>query len=302
MRGQRTLPRRRQRARGAAMVEFAIVGPVITLLGLALIQYGLMFFAKNQVNHAAFMAARAGSMGHARLADVGAAYAKALMPLYGGGSDSASLAASLNRAEASVARDARIELLNPTKESFADWSDPDLTRRYGQRAIANAGQSFKDPNRVGTASGQNIQDANLIKLRITHGLAPAVPLVGRIYSLWLKWLDPHTDDFHTRLVDRGMVPLVTHVTLQMQSDPVEDANASAPGPGNGGHPTASGDPAVMTGEPPRCSTIGCTVTPVDATQDPVPAEPGPGPSPPDPRCAQAQFAALRALTSGGSRA
>jgi Flp pilus assembly protein TadG len=42
--------------RGSAMIEFAVVAPIITLLGLALLQYAMLFFAKNQINHAGFMA------------------------------------------------------------------------------------------------------------------------------------------------------------------------------------------------------------------------------------------------------
>ena len=53
-----------KRQRGSAIIEFIVVGPIITLLGLASIQYGLLFFAKNQYNHAAFMAARAGTTGN----------------------------------------------------------------------------------------------------------------------------------------------------------------------------------------------------------------------------------------------
>ena len=45
------------------MLEFILVGPLITLIGLGALQYGLLFFDKNQINHASFMAGRAGAMG-----------------------------------------------------------------------------------------------------------------------------------------------------------------------------------------------------------------------------------------------
>jgi hypothetical protein len=51
---------------------------------LAVLQYGMLFFAKNQFNHAVFMAARAGSMGNANLGTIKSVYAKALISLYGG--------------------------------------------------------------------------------------------------------------------------------------------------------------------------------------------------------------------------
>jgi uncharacterized membrane protein (UPF0127 family) len=94
-RGQDAAPAGQDRRRqgGSAKIEFTVVGPVITVLGLAILQYG-MFFAKNQINHASFIAARAGSTGHAGLSVVQTAYASALVPLYGGGQTTAELAAS----------------------------------------------------------------------------------------------------------------------------------------------------------------------------------------------------------------
>lgn len=234
-----------RRERGATLVEFTVVGPVITLLGLAVLQYGLLFFARNGFNHAAFMAARAGAVGHASLDSVQAAYVRALVPLYGGGRDSAELAQAHARAKADVAAHTRIELLNPSRASFDDWNDPTLQRVLGQgrRVIPNANLAFKDPTEVRSHSGQNIHDANLIRLRITQGYAPPVPLVRQLYSRYLRGQDPGTDAFRTRLLAAGRIPIVALVTLQMQSDAIEPDTPStqtagpdtgAPGGGAGG--------------------------------------------------------------------
>ena len=61
-------PPRRPRQRGASLVEFVVVGPLITLLGMALIHYGHFFFTKNHLDNAAFMAVRAGSTDPGELA------------------------------------------------------------------------------------------------------------------------------------------------------------------------------------------------------------------------------------------
>jgi len=250
---------------GATMIEFLLVGPIITLLGLGILQYGMLFFAKNNINHAAFMAARAGSVANANLTSVENAYAKALIPLYGGGRDATELNESLLSAEKDVAVNSRIELLNPTKESFDDWSDDALKDTIGQgkRVIPNGGQTVRDTNKIGASSGQNIQDANLIKLRITHGYEMKIPFIKPIMQLYLKWLDPKTDDFHTQLVASGRIPVVTNVTLQMQSDAIEPENpVSSPGQGNNGNPVDPGDPPTGgTDNPPQCGTVGCTTTP-----------------------------------------
>ncbi|WP_373922144.1 TadE/TadG family type IV pilus assembly protein, partial [Duganella sp. Leaf61] len=58
---------RRNRQRGAAVVELAVVAPILTIMGLGTVQYSQLFFAKNQLDHAAMLAARAGSVGNAKL-------------------------------------------------------------------------------------------------------------------------------------------------------------------------------------------------------------------------------------------
>jgi hypothetical protein len=259
------------RQRGAAMIEFAVVGPVITLLGMAILQYGHLFFTKNHINHAAFMATRAGSTGHADLGKIQTAFIRAMVPVYGGGTNTAELAVSYANAAADVSTATRIELLNPTKESFDDWNDTDLqnTEGGGRRVIPNAGLAFKNPDDIRTNSGQNIHDANLIKVRITHGYAPmkSLKFISYIYTRYLHWLDTGGDAFYTQLVNDGRIPVVVHVTVQMQSDAFEPASpVSLPGPGNGGKPTDPGNPPAPADEPPDCGgSIGCTVpsTPLD---------------------------------------
>lgn len=255
------LPFRPARQRGSAMVEFVVVGPILTLIGTIVLQYVLMFNANNLVNHASFMAARAGSMAHARLDAIERAYARALIPLYGGGRDAGELAQALARAQADLAGNARIELLNPTRESFDDWADEALRARYGgRRAIPNGGLAFRNPQEVKPASGQSVHDANLIKLKITHGYELKVPLAGTVMQFARKWMDRGADDFVTGLHERRRIPIVTHVTLQMQSDAVEPENpVSIPGLGNGGKPVDPGFEEDPPRAPPNCITAGCTV-------------------------------------------
>lgn len=285
-------PARRQR--GSAMIEFTVVGPLLTLLGTTVLQYALMFNAKNMVNHASFMAAREGSVANASLSSARQAYARALVPLYGGGSNGVELGQALLRANADIAANARFELLNPTQQSFDDWSDPSLSSRYGdRRAIPHAYLDFKDSSSIGASSGQNIQDANLIKLKITHGYELKVPLAGTVMQFMMRWSDTEADPFVTALYAQRRIPLVSHVTLQMQSDPVEPSNpVSMPGQGNNGNPIDPGMPATPPITPPNCVTVGCTVI-VDPTLPPAGGGGGGGNSgnpplyecpPGDPKC------------------
>lgn len=261
---------RSMRQRGSAMIEFAVVGPLIAMLGLGLLQYGMLFFAKNQINYATFMAGRAGSVGHADLGAVQRAYIRALAPMYGGGETLAEVAEAAGRASADVADNLRIELLNPTKESFNDWNDPTLQallKTGGRRVVPNSALATKDVE-VKASSGQSLQDANLLKIKITHGYLPKVPFVSKFYITYLKWLDPHTDAFYSKLVDAGRIPVVTHVTVEMQSDAIEsDVTVSIPGPGNGGKPTNPGDPPASNDPPPDCTNLGCD--PPDPSPEPA---------------------------------
>ena len=258
----------RQAQRGSAMVEFVVVGPLLTLIGLGILQYSMLFFAKNHLNHASFMAARAGSTGNANINTVKTAYLQALVPLYGGGTNPTELAEALAKATIDVNLHARIELLNPTRESFEDWgNEPALMAKYGtdgKRVIPNGGQAYKDQE-VRTNSGQTIQDANLIKLRITHGYEPKVPIASGVFQAYLKAMDPGTNAAYTAMVQADRIPVVTNVTLHMQSDAIEGTPVSSPGAGNGGTPTNPGDPPVGN-PPPSCTGIGCN--------PPDPTDPG----------------------------
>lgn len=263
----------RAKQRGSAMIEFAVVGPMIVLLGLGTLQYGMMFFAKNQINYASFMAAREGSFAHADLAKVQQAYVRALAPMYGGGETLDEVAQSVAKATADMAGNMQIEMLNPTKESFSEWNDETLQAllKTGNRhVIPNSALAARlKPNDVRASSGQSLQDANLLKLKITHGYLPKVPIVGKLYLAYLKWADTHTDNFQTKLIGDGRVPVVTHVTLEMQSDAIEPDNPiSIPGAGNGGKPADPGSTPVKQQPGPDCTTLSC--------RDPAP------PPPPDP--------------------
>ena len=254
-------PMRRWRQRGASAVEFLFAGGIITILGTVVLQYVLMFNAKNMVGHASFMAARAGSMHHAQLPDIQDAYARALIPLYGGGRSSAELAQALARARSDIAGNTRIELLNPTRESFDDWADAALAIKYeGRRAIRNANQGLRSREVIGATSGQNLQDANLIKVRITHGYELNVPFAGQLMQRLMRWGDDRQDAFKTQMYAQKRIPIITHATVQMQSDAVEsDAMVAMPGLGNGGNPTDPGMPEVDTPPMPDCTSFGCSV-------------------------------------------
>ncbi|HEX8886913.1 MAG TPA: OmpA family protein [Noviherbaspirillum sp.] len=244
------------------MTEFVVVAPVLLLIGLALLQYTLLFVAKNQVNHAAFMATRSGSMQNATAESISTSYLRHLAPLYGGGSNAVEVAQAVARATADMQGNYRIELINPSKASFDDFNEPALKEvlKTEARAIPNSSLALRNPAIIGKQSGQNIFDANLIKIRITHGYKPGVLLVGGIFTKALEAAQEasdNKDDFAGRLIAAGRVPITTDITLHMNSPAIEWADpvwisaggpqanpkppADPPTPPGGSGPTGSAD-------------------------------------------------------------
>ncbi|MFN3751605.1 MAG: TadE/TadG family type IV pilus assembly protein [Thiobacillus sp.] len=284
---------RRLTQRGATLVEFVVVAPTVLFLLLNLIQYGLLYHAKSQLNYAAFEAARAGTTQNADPTAIRTAFARAMTGYYGGGTTTAQLAQSYAKAVADTTpAHVRIEILSPTKESFDDYHSPALAAKLktSSRVIPNTNLAYLDcPVDVTgcnhdpktNRSGQTLADANLLKLRITWGIPrnKQIPLAGPFMNWALSVLNKvDTDAFRQGLVKAGRIPVVTHIVMRMQSPANENANASIPGPGNDGKPE---DPGLGPGggELPKCP-----VTDPACTSEPGPAPPGGGDGKDGPPC------------------
>lgn len=291
---------RRLDQRGATLVEFVVVVPTVLFLLMNLIQYGLLYHAKSQLNYAAFEAARAGTTQNADPAAIRTAFTRAMTGYYGGGTTTAQLAKSYAKAVADATpAHVRIEILSPTKESFDDYHSPELAARLKttSRVIPNTNIAFLDcPVDVPgcnhdprtNRSGQTLADANLLKLRITWGIPEKkqIPLAGRFMNWALSILNKGDPDaFRQNLVKAGRIPVVTHIVMRMQSPAIEAGNASIPGPGNGGKPEDPGPPPK--GEPlPTCPATdpACAPEPTcDPATDPDGCRP-PGCAQGDPSC------------------
>jgi outer membrane protein OmpA-like peptidoglycan-associated protein len=268
--------------RGASLIEFSIVAPAVTLVGMGALQFALMFNAKNHLNHAAFMAARAGATNHAVLTDgtvstasIQGAYIRALVPLYIGESNPDEIEEITKKAREDLADNLQIEIINPTQESFVDWNDAALSATLGKgkgpngsnaRVIRNTGQAHAG-NQVGTASGQTIQEANLLKIRVTHGYQPAVPVMSKLFLYFYQHVLPQSGltAFEKQLLDNERIPVITQATVQMQSHPIWQQamasikNQSGGGDGGTGSGSGSGDGSGdgEGGAEGSCSVVSC---------------------------------------------
>jgi len=150
---------------GVSFTEFIIIAPLILFIGLAGIQYGLIYAARLNVTYAAYEAARAGAIYNADPARIQNAFFKGMVPYFATpaihlpgnvdikspitgthpnigqvGVQGTMLKELIKKTESAFVH---IHIVNPSKASFDDWNDPRLATAYkiktGQtvRIIAN---------------------------------------------------------------------------------------------------------------------------------------------------------------------
>lgn len=207
-----TKVREARRQRGAALVEAVIALPILIVVILAAIQFGFVYQAKATLNHASLQAARAAAVRNGEPAALRHGLAQGLAPL---GSPDASLqgaAEAVARFEAELLADARIRILNPTRESFDDFA----TDVDGVREIPNDRLPTRS-TQVGPRGGLNVQDANLLRVEVTYGYELKVPLVNGLLSRLSLLTGGHVDPFHEQLLRRNRLPITSTATVRMHS-------------------------------------------------------------------------------------
>ncbi len=104
-----------RRQRGAAMTEFLVATPALSLLGLSGIQSFQFYNAKTTLNYATFEAARTGAVTHAQSNRMRTELGVRLAPIYGGDGSAAGALNAIQRASTDVQdrRFTQIEILNP---------------------------------------------------------------------------------------------------------------------------------------------------------------------------------------------
>ena len=210
-------PNRRQPTasaiRGAALGEMAITMVLFLMVIFAIAEMALMYKAKAVVDMAALAAARAGAVDSARSGPASGmrlAGKSALAPLYmKRATGSGELAGAIVRSKVDVTG-MFIDVLNPTAASFADHG----VTANGRRFIPNGNLMYRS-TQVKSNSRQNIQDANLLKIRLTYCYKPVMPLNEQFLSLVMSWFN---------LADvcraQGRVPIRSEAVVRMQSEAV----------------------------------------------------------------------------------
>ncbi len=220
--------KRSAKARGSSMVEFIVVAPVLLGLGLGTVQAALVYHGNSIVNYATFEAARTGAVNNALRGPMMSELATRLAPLQGGDgtAEKAAEAIAKSRLETTLLQNklTRIEILNPTLEAFEHFKVS--SRESGVEVIPNSHLRHQSTTEIDPVSGVNIQDANLLKIRVTHGFELEVPGVRRLLTSVMSVLDADNAEYYLA----GKLPLVSVATVRMQSEVHGDFLRSATAP------------------------------------------------------------------------
>lgn len=172
------------KVRGQSMVEYLIILPSLLLLSLGAIQFALLYQIKSQVNYATYAAARQGALKNGDTKSIKDAFAAGMTPIF----TSKPNVVGVLRGRAIGA----IEAFNPLVTTIERISPPDSAAEdFGvadpadssKKILPNDNLQYR-PTTVGSKSKLNIQDANILKIRVTYCARLIVPVANvAFYSL-----------------------------------------------------------------------------------------------------------------------
>jgi len=244
---------------GQSMVEFIIVAPTILFVILASLQVGLIYQAKATLNLATFQAARAGSLNNADMGAIKQGLIEGLSPLYTYGTSLADQIDGYAKAKGEVNGTQRravvvgaassssgspgilrqwnpegghapvlqtgppsvIQILNPPASAFnlSDHGVDDVDENGNPiRIIPNDNLMF----RSGAKGGQsriNIQDANLLKIKVIFGYHLFVPFANTVIITLGRAADS-TGAF-SAFYNAQRFPLTAYATARMQTPAIQ---------------------------------------------------------------------------------
>lgn len=176
-----------KRQGGQAIAEYIYVFPILALLILGAIQFGFIYQTKATLNYATFTATRQGALNNGAMSAIVDGLTSGLMPLFahasasGGKRDLNLLKEAWKLADAQVTdpKLTLIAIVNPTGTALSSYQDKSVSGSE----IPNDNLMYRDTNVAGSA-GMSIQDANLLKVRVTYCYRMAVPILNKlIYNM-----------------------------------------------------------------------------------------------------------------------
>lgn len=162
-----------RRQAGQATIEYLYVLPILLILLLGSLQFIFIYEAKQTLNYATFAGTRNGALNNGKMVAIQDGVVSGLAPLFVHDETQQALkdARKLAYAELTNNKLARIEILSPTSSALGEYANSN-----GQ--IPNDNLMYR-PTDVGS-SGMSVQDANLLKVRVTYCVRLIVPIVNRM--------------------------------------------------------------------------------------------------------------------------
>ena len=160
------------RVAGQATIEYLFVVPILLLILLASLQFVFIYEAKMALNYAAFVGTREGALKNGSMAAIQDGLASGFAPFFVHGTNQQALKDGRAQAKAELGNSslALITIVNPTSDAYSNF--------------ANAAGEIPNDNlmyRPITPSGDmNVQDANLLKVRVTYCVRLVVPIINRM--------------------------------------------------------------------------------------------------------------------------
>ncbi|WP_368562944.1 TadE/TadG family type IV pilus assembly protein [Pseudoxanthomonas sp. UTMC 1351] len=206
-----------RRQRGQSLVEFCVVVPTFLFLLLVTLQFILIYRAKSALDYATFQAARAGAVSGVDKGEMQYALAGGLTPLFVTSPDIVEVGKKMAWVRATeVQVFSRIDVISPTRAAFNEYRERQYDGRY---ALPNDSLAFR---RAGVgASGVNVQDANILKIKVTYNYPLIVPFADFVI-VGLSDLVSGGESYRPALMmfpvgDHRRLPLESSAVVRMQS-------------------------------------------------------------------------------------
>lgn len=153
---------------GVSMIETVIIFPIVLMIALWIIHIGLVYQARANLEYAALMGARVGAVTSINLAQMRTEIARRMT------------ASQVGNVPLGAA-DIRITVLNPTNAMFSDCGEIPVNPAIcgpgiNNCEIPNFGLQFRPTGTI--CDGVNIQDANLLRIRVSYNFDSKVPFMN----------------------------------------------------------------------------------------------------------------------------
>lgn len=165
----------RYRQAGVSMMETMLVMPIMLIIGFGIVHAGLVYQAQANLEYAALMAARVGaasSIDVAAMKDEAEYRMRATTGVDGSDPDTVT----------QVRDDITVTVINPTQQMFfscgASPIDTNECVNPNRCEIPYFGMQFI--SRTTACSGVSIQDANILRIRVSYTYNSRIPFMNRI--------------------------------------------------------------------------------------------------------------------------